>query len=236
MVKGRHGGPGRAGEHAQSRAKGMHSHAGKSRGLTKAKRKRPEAPAGKHNAAFEPPVAAAVASSSAGSADADARVLLVGEGDFAYAAALALSWGQCANLTATTIASETSTLRLDEAEDNIECLRAFGGTVAFKIDATNLQASDAVMARRGKKGYDRIVFNFPSAVSVSGGTASGAGGGKVALGASGASVEAQQALLRGLFKSVLSSRLLRVPSGELHVALRKVSASGGFPWLLTAGF
>ena len=106
----------------------------------------------------------ASSSGAAGSlGDGDLRVLLLGEGDFGFAAALAMDWGECPQLTATTLGSESATLALKgDVEDNVETVKAFGGTVCFKVDATALHASELVMARAGKRGYDRIVFNFPA--------------------------------------------------------------------------
>jgi len=206
MVKGRHGGPGRAGEHAQSRAKGAHPHGGKSRAITKARKRRPahvnddSLPTEQHGA--EAP--------SGGKALGEGeRTLLLGEGNFGFAAALALDWGQCTNLTATSLASESSTMASDpEAEDNVETIKAFGGSCVFKVDATALGSSAVVMGR-AKKGFDKIVFNFPAANS----------------GASSGSIEAHQSLLRGLFKSVLSSRLLREAKGELHITMHSMDAA-----------
>ena len=58
--------------------------------------------------------------------------------------------------------------------------------------------------------YDRIVFNFPHA---EGSTSSHH-----------FAVEANQALLRGVFKSIMSNRLLKAVVGELHLTLRQADA------------
>ena len=158
-------------------------------------------------------VTSAAAASSSGVLESDMRVLILGDLNFAFAAALALEWNECAKLTATTDASKSRTVAEDaEAEDNIETVKAFGGTVTFRVDATDLLSSEKVAAR-GKKGpFERIVFLFP------------------AVGAAQSmptpqSTEAHQALLRGVFKSVLSSQLLCKTRGELHLAISKSKAA-----------
>ena len=205
MVKGRRGGPGRAGEHAQSRAKGAHSHGGISRQKTKAKKRRPQSV---HLTDTQRPIQSAAAASSCNALGDGERILLLGEGDFGFAAALALGWGQCPKLTATSLASESSTLAsYPEAEDNLETVKAFGGKLVFKVDATALDTS----AVGGKKGFDKIIFNFPATDSCSSNSSS--------------SVEVHQSLLRGLFKSVLSGRLLKEATGELHVTTHTAEAA-----------
>lgn len=140
------------------------------------------------------------------------RVLLLGEGNFAFAAALALDWGECAKLTATTKVSKSKTLAEDaEAEDNLETIKAFGGSVLFRVDATDLLESEGVTKRGKKGGFERVVFNFPSASSSSMPAHQ--------------SIEANQTLLRGLFKSLLSSQLLCKAGGELHLTLSAAKAS-----------
>lgn len=139
------------------------------------------------------------------------RVLLLGEGNFSFAAALALEWGQCANLTATTPMSETSTVASDhEAEDNLETVKAFGGCCAFRVDATALTES-AMVVNRAKKGFDKIAFNFPALDSPDSSSSS--------------SIEAHQSLLRGMFKSVLSGRLLRETTGEILITAHTTAAA-----------
>ena len=208
MVKGRRGGPGRAGEHAQSRAKGAHSHGGISRQKTKAKKRRPQSV---HLTDTQRPIQSAAAASSCNALGDGERILLLGEGDFGFAAALALGWGQCPKLTATSLASESSTLAsYPEAEDNIETIKAFGGKLVFKVDATALDTS----ALGGKKGFDKILFNFPATDSCSSNSSNSSN-----------SIEAHQSLLRGLFKSVLSGRLLKEATGELHVTTHTAEAA-----------
>ena len=209
---------------AKVKAKGTHSKAGivKSRraavGSWKEARKARKNSKQQQKAASSVGTAsgAGVASSSgaAGSlGDGDLRVLLLGEGDFGFAAALAMDWGECPQLTATTLGSESATLALKgDVEDNVEAVKAFGGTVCFKVDATALHASELVMARAGKRGYDRIVFNFPAS--------------ELKTTSSQQAVEANQGLLRGMLKSILSNRLLKgSAAGELHLTMRPSDAA-----------
>jgi 25S rRNA (uracil2634-N3)-methyltransferase len=89
------------------------------------------------------------------------RILLLGEGDFSFAAALALLWGDASFMVATAFDDEAATLsKYATASDNIETLRSLGASVAFGVDATRLDAAAAVV-RQAKKGFDRIIFNFP---------------------------------------------------------------------------
>ena len=195
---------------------GAHSHGGVSRGITKKNKDfRNKKEKSKRQPTSDVPPSSSPSSSGA-VLDRDMRVLLLGEGNFSFAAALALDWGDdCEKLTATTDAGKATTLALDaDAEDSIETVRAFGGSVLYKVDATDLQANEEVVRRATKKGYQRIVFNFPSVPSSI---------------PSHQAVEASQALLRGVLKSVLSSRLLCTVSGELHVTL---SRADGASWSL----
>lgn len=203
-----------------NKSQGTHNHGGVSRGKTKVRRARPEQKGGGGGIQLTVPLtshlglntAAATSSSHQTSLESDLRVLLLGETTFSYAAALALKWGECQKLTVVTDASEQSTIALnpEEVEDNLETVRAFGGTVVFRVDATALRASESVM-RRGKKGYERVVMHFPSAPASSTPAP--------------LAVEANQALLRSTLKSVLSSRLLLQPGGEIHVTLRPSEAA-----------
>ena len=149
--------------------------------------------------------------------DGDLKVLLLGEGDFSFAAALALEWGACDKgdkITATALSSESAAIKTEGAEDNIETVKAFGGTVLHRVDATALHACDALQQTK-KKGrhFDRIVFNFPC---------SSAGGHKARP--ADLVIADQQALLRGCFKSVLSGKLLAT-LGQIHITLRPADAS-----------
>lgn len=185
---------------AKIKARGSHS---KSAGVAKKKNKHRK----KHAAGAEP--SAGVGGAVAAALGSDQNVLLLGEGDFGFAAALALGWGDCAQLTATTLADEATTLAHGEGEDNVETVRAFGGTVAFRCDATALHACEAVQRRAQKRGFERIVFNFPLAAT--------------------RHVADQQALLRGLFAAVLSDRpgspRLLAKGGEVHLTLRPSDAA-----------
>ena len=196
---------------AKVKAKGTHGGGGsKLRGIGKEKKKkraRPQDPlpvSGSSSSSSS----SGVVNGSRGLGDGDLRVLLLGEGDFGFAAALALEWGDCSNLTATTVATEAATLAMAEAEDNLETIKAFDGVVAFKVDAMALTASSTVM-QRAHKGFDRIAFNFPSST---------------ASALSHAAIEQSQTLLRGIFRGALSDQLLRKSSGELHVTLRPIDA------------
>lgn len=149
--------------------------------------------------------------------DGDLNVLLLGEGDFSFAAALALEWGACDKgdkLTASGLSSESAALKTEGTDDNIETIKAFGGLVLHRVDATALHACDALQQTK-KKGrhFDRIVFNFPC---------SSAGGHKARP--ADLVIADQQALLRGCFKSVLSGKLLAT-LGQIHITLRPADAS-----------
>jgi hypothetical protein len=149
--------------------------------------------------------------------DGDLSVLLLGEGDFSFAAALALEWGACDKgdkLTASGLSSESAALKTEGTDDNIETIKAFGGLVLHRVDATALHACDALQQTK-KKGrhFDRIVFNFPC---------SSAGGHKARP--ADLVIAEQQALLRGCFKSVLSGKLLAT-LGQIHITLRPADAS-----------
>jgi len=191
---------------AKIKAKGLHS-----KGIPKKKRsKRSKSKESPAEPLAEPlPNTAAAAEATA----ASLRTLLLGEGAFGFAAALALAWCDCTNLVATTLAGESATYAEagGDAEDNVETIKAFGGSVAFKVDATQLQSSDTVMQRGGRNGYERIIFNFPCATSGAAFKPS--------------ATDENQALLRGLFKSVLSRGLLcKQPPGELQLTLRNSEA------------
>ena len=88
------------------------------------------------------------------------RILLLGEGDFSFAAALALLWSDASSITATAFDDEAATLsKYATAGDNIETLRSLGAKVLFGVDATRLNT--VAQLRQEKKGFDRVVFNFP---------------------------------------------------------------------------
>ena len=88
--------------------------------------------------------------------------------------------------------------------ENVETLRSLGATVAYGVDATRLQASHAV--RQAKRGFDRVVFNFPH---VGGGIKDQA-----------RNIAANQQLLRGLFSCVCGTGLL-ADGGELHLTVKR---------------
>ena len=210
---------------AKVRARGSHSVRG---GVEKKKKKRKS----QHNAAAElpnhaVPTAELQQSSKSDLGNGDLRVLLVGETDFSLAAALVLAWGEsgdCTNLVASSSASEASTLALnDEAEDNVETVKAFGGTVLFKVGPTTLLEGPCA-SLHPRKGWQRIVVNLPVGTHSSAKAPS-----QQAQPSSGPlpahrAVEAGQALLRGCFKAILSGRLL-AKSGELHLTMRASDAA-----------
>jgi len=132
--------------------------------------------------------------------DSSIHVLLLGEGDLGFAASLATLWGECPRLVATTLQREALVLARAGAEDNIEMVRACGGTVLFGVDATR---GGEKFGR--KKGFDRVVFNFPLA---SGGTSKDAP----------AVTATNQSLLRELFSNAATGTLL-AQEGELHVTV-----------------
>eukprot|EP00967_Tisochrysis_lutea_P084552 scaffold118244_cov32-Tisochrysis_lutea.AAC.1 len=134
--------------------------------------------------------------------DTVSHMLLLGEGDLSFAASLATLWGECTRLVATTLQSERESLAQADVEDNIETVRACGGTVLFGVDATRLKTPEAVGRR---KGFDRIIFNFPL---VSGGLPKDTP----------SATSANQALLREIFGNTAAGGLL-CPDGELHVTI-----------------
>ena len=145
--------------------------------------------------------------------DGPRRVLLLGEGDFSFGAALVTLWGgQCEQMVATTLESEASVLAEGEAADNVEMIRAGGGTVLFGIDATSLCTSAPLAVKRR---FDRVVFNFP--------LASGAGSGRDPQ----AATQANQALVRAVCSNAAAGGLL-VPGGELHIALPRGAPFDGW--------
>ena len=137
----------------------------------------------------------------------DLRVLILGEHDFAFAASLALAWGECSKLTATALATEAATLGIDEAEDNIETVKAFGGTIVHQVDPTALSACEALRSLT-KKGFDRIAFNFPRCHPPP---------------APHVALEQHQELLRRCFKTVLQGKVL-ASGGQLHITLKPADA------------
>jgi 25S rRNA (uracil2634-N3)-methyltransferase len=134
--------------------------------------------------------------------EATNHVLLLGEGDFGFAASLATLWGDCSKLVATALQSEADVLALAGAEDNVETIRACGGTVLFGVDASRLHSGQDVGR---KKGFDRVVFNFPL---VNGGRPRDPP----------AFTAANQSLLREVFHHVSTGSLL-AENGELHITL-----------------
>ena len=140
------------------------------------------------------------------------KTLLIGEGDFSFAAALAITFGECPSLCATAFDDEaTLHNKYAAAAENIEMVRSLGGQVILGVDATRLAAGQAasVAVRRaaGKQGFDRIVFNFPHAGS---GTKDQA-----------RNIAEHQALLRGFFCSVTSTSSLLAEQGEVHVTVKR---------------
>ena len=191
---------------AKVKARGTHS-----KGVNKKKKA-----AKAKNTEVQSSAATSLPEKSCSLGDGDLRVLLLGEESFGFAAALALTWGDCAKLTATTQSSQSAALSSHvDAVDNVETVKAFGGTLAFRVDPTALHASEAVV-RRGAKGYERVLLHLPAASAKQ---------------AAHLAVAENEALLRGVFKSVLSNRLLKNGTGELHVTLRLAEAES---WSLVA--
>ena len=186
---------------AKVKARGTHS-----KGVNKQRKK--AAKAKNTDAQSFAPAIASPPEKSCSLGDGDLRVLLLGEESFGFAAALALTWGDCAKLTATIKGSRSAALASDaDAEDNVETVKAFGGTVAFRVDPTALHASEAVV-RRGAKGYQRVLLHLPAASAKQ---------------AAHLAIAENEQMLRGVFKSVLSNRLLK-SGGELHVTIRPAEA------------
>ncbi|KAJ1969469.1 hypothetical protein H4R35_006131 [Dimargaris xerosporica] len=86
-------------------------------------------------------------------------ILLVGEGNFSFAHAVAKVLGSGHHIVATAFDTEKTVLAKygDDAQVHLDGLRGLGGQVLFGIDATKLQASKPLRARR----FSHIVFNFP---------------------------------------------------------------------------
>ena len=156
--------------------------------------------------------------------EGELSVLLLGEGDFSFAAALAMSWGECNKLTATAFAAEAMTLTMEGAEDNIEMVKAFGGSVLHRVDATALHTCQALHGRKCQAGFERIVFNFPVGSGNVGSSCSSYQDPKQREGRSFGAVADTQALLRQLFKSALAGKLLAA-SGQIHITLRPADAT-----------
>ncbi|KAI7897839.1 uncharacterized protein BX663DRAFT_490565 [Cokeromyces recurvatus] len=145
------------------------------------------------------------------------KILLVGEGNFSFARSLCENYLEegADNLTATCFDSEDVLYeKYEEAKENIELVRSFGGTVLFGVDATNPPKE----IRKNK--YTKIVFNFPHV---------GAG-----IKDQDRNVIANQKLLNGFFDAVepLLTKasdekvgndqdvIEDVPEGEIHVTLK----------------
>ncbi|KAI8636409.1 hypothetical protein BD408DRAFT_376945 [Parasitella parasitica] len=89
------------------------------------------------------------------------KILLIGEGNFSFARSLCENYLDAGadNLTATCFDSEKVLYEKygDEAKENIEIVREYGGTVLFEVDGTDMPKE----AKKNK--YTKIVFNFPHA-------------------------------------------------------------------------
>lgn len=89
------------------------------------------------------------------------KILLVGEGNFSFARSLAENYLEegAENLIATCYDTEEVLYQKygDEAKDNVELVREFGGTVMFEVDATDFP-KDIKKLR-----FTKIIFNFPHA-------------------------------------------------------------------------
>jgi 25S rRNA (uracil2634-N3)-methyltransferase len=85
-------------------------------------------------------------------------ILLVGEGNFSFAKSLCENYLEegADNLTATCFDTEEVLYKkYEEAEENVELVRSFGGTVLFEVDGTDLPKE----VKKNK--YTKIIFNFP---------------------------------------------------------------------------
>jgi 25S rRNA (uracil2634-N3)-methyltransferase len=90
----------------------------------------------------------------------DLQILLVGEGNLSFSASLCESLTDASLLTATCYDSESVLNRkYPDAQENIELIRDYEGTVLFGIDATRLHSIKSIKSRS----FDRIIFNFPHA-------------------------------------------------------------------------
>ncbi|CAO3658592.1 unnamed protein product [Rhizopus stolonifer] len=128
------------------------------------------------------------------------KILLVGEGNFSFASSLAENYlsGGAEGMIATCFDSEQVLYeKYEEAKENVELIREFGGTVMFEVDATQLPKE----IRKGK--YTKIIFNFPHA---------GAG-----IKDQDRNVIANQKLLNGFFEAATP---LLSPAGEIQITLK----------------
>ncbi|KAI9261154.1 hypothetical protein BY458DRAFT_515973 [Sporodiniella umbellata] len=128
------------------------------------------------------------------------KILLIGEGNFSFASSIAENYlsGGAEGMTATCFDSEeTLYQKYEEAKDNVELIREFGGTVMFDVDGTDLPKE----IRKGK--YTKIIFNFPH---------SGAG-----IKDQDRNVIANQKLLNGFFKASIP---LLTDEGEIQITLK----------------
>lgn len=96
-------------------------------------------------------------------------ILLVGEGDFSFSRALVEHHG-CAFVTATCLDTEDELYeKYPQSQDIVEYLKSEDQKVIFGIDAGKLGKDggggkplrDDVLGGDGRKGYKKIVFNFP---------------------------------------------------------------------------
>lgn len=89
------------------------------------------------------------------------KILLIGEGNFSFARSLAENYLEegAENMIATCFDTEDVLYQKygDEAKENVEFVREFGGKVMFEVDATD-------MPKELKKlRFTKIIFNFPHA-------------------------------------------------------------------------
>lgn len=85
-------------------------------------------------------------------------ILLIGEGNFSFAKSLCENYLEegAENLTATCYDTEEVLYqKYEEAKENVELVRSFGGTVLFEVDGTDLPKE----VKKNK--YTKIIFNFP---------------------------------------------------------------------------
>ncbi|KAK4489583.1 hypothetical protein RD792_005395 [Penstemon davidsonii] len=109
----------------------------------------------------------------------DHRILLVGEGDFSFALSLATTFGDASNIVATSLDPKAElAIRHPTAAANLVALKEMGCTIIHELDVRNMSEhpllrlfdfskldSRKLPLVTNNKLFNRIVFNFPHAVS-----------------------------------------------------------------------
>nr|DAD36528.1 TPA_asm: hypothetical protein HUJ06_007169 [Nelumbo nucifera] len=91
------------------------------------------------------------------------QILLVGEGDFSFSACLAKAFRSATNMVSTSLDSrDTLFLKHPTAWLNLEELEKLGGAIVHGVNSLTMVQHPFLKDRK----LDRIVFNFPHAVSV----------------------------------------------------------------------